>query len=88
KKRDEGGGGVNGGGKATAKVVVVLRRLLAEEVTMVSEVKRGGSGVKGMATAAGETSGGGWGDVGGDGKGVVVGGEGDKVAVTVASERE
>nr|GEX61497.1 RNA-directed DNA polymerase, eukaryota [Tanacetum cinerariifolium] len=43
-KRDEGGGGVNGGGKATAKVVVVLRRLLAEEVTMVSAVKRGGSG--------------------------------------------
>nr|GEY52082.1 hypothetical protein [Tanacetum cinerariifolium] len=44
--------------------------------------------MKGMAAAAGETSSGGWGDVGGDGKGVVVGGEGDKVAVTVASEKE
>nr|GFA80486.1 hypothetical protein [Tanacetum cinerariifolium] len=31
--------------------------------------------VKGMAATAGETSGGGWGDVGGDDKGVVVGGE-------------
>nr|GEW65895.1 hypothetical protein [Tanacetum cinerariifolium] len=38
---------------------------------------------EGVAAAAGETSGGGWGDAGGDGKGVVVGGEGDKVAVTV-----
>nr|GFB47120.1 hypothetical protein [Tanacetum cinerariifolium] len=38
---------------------------------------------EGVAAAAGETSGGGWGDVGGDGKGVVVGGEGDKVAITV-----
>nr|GFB90027.1 hypothetical protein [Tanacetum cinerariifolium] len=36
-------GGGNGGGKAAAKVVVV-RRWLAEEVRMVSAVKRGGSG--------------------------------------------
>nr|GEX95139.1 hypothetical protein [Tanacetum cinerariifolium] len=43
-KRDEGGGGVNGGGKAAGKVVVVLRQWLAEEVMMVSAVKRGGSG--------------------------------------------
>nr|GEZ79601.1 hypothetical protein [Tanacetum cinerariifolium] len=36
-----------------------------------------------ITALAGETCGGGWGDVGGDGKGVVVGGKGDKVAVTV-----
>nr|GEY38415.1 retrovirus-related Pol polyprotein from transposon TNT 1-94 [Tanacetum cinerariifolium] len=37
--------GGDGGGKAAAKVVVVLRRWLAEEVMMVSAVKRGGSGL-------------------------------------------
>nr|GEZ99748.1 reverse transcriptase domain-containing protein [Tanacetum cinerariifolium] len=36
--------GGDGDGKEAAKVVVVLRRWLAEEVMMVSAVKRGGSG--------------------------------------------
>nr|GFB90955.1 hypothetical protein [Tanacetum cinerariifolium] len=42
--------GVDGGGKEAAKVVVVLRRWLAEEVMMVSAVKRGAAGDAGWCS--------------------------------------